>query len=185
MCSSDLLSEKTEWVKYLEENADITDWESKDENGIVTDTWTEYTRTVRPGKEITATDLDIMEEIFANANRQKPNPDNQVSGFNYGEVYAGTSSLKDLSDEMPWVDFVADYLKMGQSEKYKFCENGNSLRVIDNNKDGKAEYVLKVAYTQDEVVGTHKDAALLNSLKVADYSGNNLYNPDSLPSMMV
>ena len=172
------LSEKTEWVKYLEENADITDWESKDENGIVTDTWTEYTRTVRPGKEITATDLDIMEEIFANANRQKPNPDNQVSGFNYGEVYAGTSSLKDLSDEMPWVDFVADYLKMGQSEKYKFCENGNSLRVIDNNKDGKAEYVLKVAYTQDEVVGTHKDAALLNSLKVADYSGNNLYNPD-------
>ena len=172
------LSEKTEWVKYLEENADITEWESTDDDGIVTDTWLEYTRTVRPGKEITATDLDIMEEIFANANRRKPNPDKQVSGFNYGEVYAGTSSLKDLSDEMPWVDFVADYLKMGQSEKYKFCENGNSLRVIDNNKDGKAEYVLKVAYTQDEVVGTHKDAALLNSLKVADYSGNNLYNPD-------
>ena len=141
---------------------------------------------IRPDTLINEMDQDIMEEIFYTADRIGDNiTENGVVGalrdYAIGEVYVGTTSMKDYSDTMSWKGFKEEYFNDTlKSRRFTSAENGESLRVIDNNNDGTAEYVLKIEYVQDKVVGTYKDAALLNSLKVADYSGNNLYDPDEI-----
>ena len=141
---------------------------------------------IRPDTLINEMDQDIMEEIFYTADRIGDNiTENGVVGalrdYAIGEVYVGTTSMKDYSDTMSWKGFKEEYFNDTlKSRRFSSAENGESLRVIDNNNDGTAEYVLKIEYVQDKVVGTYKDAALLNSLKVADYSGNNLYDPDEI-----
>ena len=143
---------------------------------------TEYTRTIRPHTAITSTDLAIMQEIFYSANRfwKDPNHTSNRWGYVEGEVFVGTASIDDVSDTMSWTKFEDEYLDYGRVTDYTGAEYGESLRVIDNNGDGKAEYVFKIEYTQDKVIATYKDELVLNSLKMADYTDNNRYDPDEV-----
>jgi hypothetical protein len=62
----------------------------------------------------------------------------------------------DISDSISFKRFLAEY--MTDSSKSTAIadtnENGNYVKVIDNDGDGEAEYILKTAYTMDEIIGT-------------------------------
>ena len=166
------LDTKDAWLKFLKDNAVVT-------KGTAADP-IEYTRTIRPDARITETDQAIMKEIFYSADRDL---DNTLHPLIYikGEVFVGTASTKDVSDTMSWKQFVAEYFNDTKTyQKFVSAENGESVRTIDNNGDGVAEYALKVTYTMDKVVGTYKDALLLNTKAFANYSAekNTLIAPE-------
>ena len=146
---------KNEWIKWLTTDAP---------SGTVTVEGTTptrvFTRTMRPGTLITAIDQAIMQEIFYSADKVNANLD----GWVRGEVYAGTETLNDKSDTMSWASFKETYfLEEKYSEKFQSAENGESLRVIDNDGNGVAEYVLKVQYNQDEVANVINDVVVLKN----------------------
>ena len=123
---------------------------------------------IQPDTRIPATDKNIMKAIFSTANRTEANPSEKpVNGYVYGEVYVGTSSLEDKSDIMSWNKFVETYLVAGKVKPITEVGNGNWLKIIDNNGDGKAEYVLHTAYTLDEVA----DSATRNGTTTYFYNG--------------
>ena len=136
-----------------------------------------WIRTIQPGKLITKTDRAIMEDIFDTASRL-------VDGtkvFELGEVYAGTSQTDDKSDDMSWAAFQKEYFIVDENSLlFTTCAIGNSLRVIDNNGDGYAEYVLRIDYTQDKIVGTLKNAPVCNSVAFSSYDEAHLYNPENV-----
>lgn len=146
------------------------------------DTIVSYTRTINPRYVVEGADLEIMEEIFYTADRQGNNPNDDVEYYITGEVYVGTSSLVDVSDKIDWDEFCETYLTFQMDYQYLNAENGESLRVIDNDGDGVADYVFKVEYTLDEVIGTYKSALLLNNEAFKDYSAekNTLVAPEDL-----
>ena len=110
------------------------------------------TVTIRPETQISATDKAIMKEIFYSADRYAPNPDNEVYNWVNGEVYVGTSSLEDKSDKMNWNDFWKTYVETDETQPITEAGNGEWLKIIDNNGDGKAEYVLLTKYVLDKVI---------------------------------
>ena len=138
---------------------------------------------IRPENTINVIDQDIMQEIFYTADRIGTNGttgSEQLQNYAIGEVYVGTTSMKDYSDEMNWRDFQAKYFIVDENTRlFDTCAIGNSLRVIDNNGDGKAEYVLRIDYTQDKVIGTYKGQPAGYNKAIGEYEGNLLYNPDA------
>ena len=127
-----------------------------------------YEVSIQPDTRILATDKAIMKAIFSTANRTEANPSEKpVNGYVYGEVYVGTSSLEDKSDIMSWNKFVETYLVTGKVKPINEVGNGNWLKIIDNNGDGKAEYVLHTIYTLDEVA----DSATRNGATTYFYNG--------------
>ena len=138
---------------------------------------------IRPGSTITKIDLEIMKEIFYMADREGENVDgngNNVRYYGFGEVYAGTSSTLDQSDIKSWPQFVEEFLDGQNTNEYKDVVNGNSLRIVDNNGDGKAEYVLRVDYTQDKAIGERRDVLQFNKLVISKYEDNNLAMMDEI-----
>ena len=141
-----------------------------------------YVVAIIPGKTINQVDLDIMKNIFYSADRIGTNGNTAEWLQNYavGEVYVGTTSMKDYSDTMSWPAFKAEYFTQDvNSRRFIDCEIGNSLRVIDNNGDGVAEYVLRIDYTQDKIIGTVKSQPAGYSVAIGNFEGNLLYNPQA------
>ena len=135
-----------------------------------------------PEATINQIDLDIMREIFYTADRVGNNGGTADWLRNYavGEVYVGTTSMQDYSDTMSWKEFCDKYFVDDvNSRRFEQCEIGNSLRVIDNNGDGVAEYVLRIDYTQDKIVGAFKSQPAGYSVSIGNFEGNLLYNPDA------
>ena len=135
-----------------------------------------------PEATINQIDLDIMREIFYTADRVGNNGGTADWLRNYavGEVYVGTTSMQDYSDTMSWKEFCDKYFVDDvNSRRFEQCEIGNSLRVIDNNGDGVAEYVLRIDYTQDKIVGTFKNQLAGYAVAIGNFEGNLLYNPDA------
>ncbi len=142
-----------------------------------------YVRSIRPGSEITEIDQEIMKEIFYTADRLAvSNVYTEIQDYVYGEVYVGTASTKDVSDTMSWVGFKNEYFTVDvNTKKFASVGNGDSLRIIDNNGDGNAEYVLWVAYTQAKAIDTLSDSLLFSSgLRLGKYTDNNLDSHDEL-----
>jgi hypothetical protein len=105
-----------------------------------------WTRVIKAGEEVTATDLTVLKLIFNNADKIDEN------GYVTGEVYIGTQSLKDVSDIESYKSFVNNYLSATQEDdNAKANENGNYIKVIDNDGDGYADYILKTTYTMDVI----------------------------------
>ena len=156
---------QSEWlIRYRVNAADIAGTWMQDylENviGLVADADGNYVRSFQPKTEIPQNDITIMRSIFYTADRTQDNPDNaDVSGFVRGEVYAGTSSMKDLSDIISWDEFVKTYLQPVDITDITESENGDWLKVIDNDGDGVADYVFYTWYWLDEVVSTYKNKA--------------------------
>ena len=135
-----------------------------------------------PEATINQIDLDIMREIFYTADRVGNNggTTDWLRNYAVGEVYVGTTSMQDYSDTMSWKEFCDKYFVDDvNSRRFEQCEIGNSLRVIDNNGDGVAEYVLRIDYTQDKIVGAFKSQPAGYSVSIGNFEGNLLYNPDA------
>jgi len=120
---------------------------------------TSYTLIIPRGNQITAADVDIMRGIFtyADNDEEDTNPSLGIGGY----VYAGTNSAAstnrnlDLSDTMSWSNFYNDYI-LGSKTDFADSDNGEWLRVIDNNGDGIVDYVLRTDFVMTTVTDYEK-----------------------------
>ena len=90
-------------------------------------------------------DIDEMESIFDAADKESEGDD-----FVDGEVYVGTQSVTDISDDpdVSWRDFLNKYIDTDENGvEVTANENGNWLKVVDVDGDGVADYVMKTIYT--------------------------------------
>ena len=115
-----------------------------------------YTREYKIGADITPYHQQNIEEIFNVADKTHEN--NYITG----EVYVGTTSMKDISDEKSFEQFKTDYIKESDEASVNNNQRGNWLKVIDNDGDGKAEYILKVIYTMAQVSRVKDDKITLD-----------------------
>ncbi len=148
---------------------DADKWETR---RTVNANWT-YTKTIESFAKLTDQDYNFIRTIFAKGDRNN-------TTFVKGEVYVGTNTQianpDDISDDIRWEDFVATYLKVEENRKQvKTNGLGNRLKVIDNNNDGVADYVLQTIFTVAKVApnGTSLD---VNGMKFADSSYNDAVN---------
>lgn len=148
---------------------DADKWETR---RTVNANWT-YTKTIESFAKLTDQDYSFIRTIFAKGDRNN-------TTFVKGEVYVGTNTQianpDDISDDIRWEDFVATYLKVEENRKQvKTNGLGNRLKVIDNNNDGVADYVLQTIFTVAKVApnGTSLD---VNGMKFADSSYNDAVN---------
>ena len=123
-----------------------------------------YEASFKAGDEIGSDHQSNIQSIFDYADRFVEVKDQDTrDAYTYGEVYAGTSSLKDLSDSMSYNQFVTEYINQDTEATINDNENGNWVKIIDNDKDGVADYVLKVIYTTAQVDKVSDSAVTLDT----------------------
>ena len=133
----------------FEEAYDIDIETLMDETSSGSNSWR---KVIRPGNEITADDLTVIEAIFDDADRI------DEIGYVMGEVYIGTQSVDDISDEISYREFLDEYVTTGENSKtVDGNENGNWLKVVDNDGDGVADVVMKTIYTGAGVEDIDRD----------------------------
>ena len=118
-----------------------------------------YEKIIRAEEEITQDDLDVIRGIFAAADDYRDNDDNLYDGVK-GDVYVGTKSdpsrvdrNDDLSNEISYKQFFKEYINSETWDKnWETSNNGEWVKVIDNNNDGRADYAFKTQYWLDEAV---------------------------------
>lgn len=110
-----------------------------------------YDKIIRPGDEITSLDLTIIKAIFDAAGLTgTAEADNKK--IEVGEVYVGTQSNKDISDETSYSKFQDTYLDSNLAKnKIVSNDNGNYIKTVDYNGDGEVDYVLKTIYNTTNV----------------------------------
>jgi hypothetical protein len=97
------------------------------------------------GTALTETQLDQLKAIFKYASYET-----------VGYVTVGTKDVtaaNDVSNEMSWNKFVKEYITVETSNTInaKVNKNGNTIKVIDNDGDGVADYILKTEYVMDQI----------------------------------
>ena len=97
-------------------------------------------------------DMNCIEFIFDEADKEDEN------SFVDGEVYVGTQSITDISDEYSYNQFLDKYIDTDENGiKVEDNENGNWLKVVDVDGDGVADYVMKTIYTAAQVEDINRD----------------------------
>ena len=105
-----------------------------------------FEKSIRPGNAITEDDLTIIKAIFNDADR--------VNDRDYivGEVYVGTQSTTDISDKISYRAFYNEYIdEVGDNAEVDGADNGEWLKVIDNDGDGEADYVFRVDFAMSVI----------------------------------
>ena len=80
-----------------------------------------------------------------------------------GSVYVGTSSQNyeygwtnnDKSDTMSYNAFKAEYIDTDLIKNWSTSQDGEWVKIIDNNGDGNADYAFKTTFTLDKAVNTY------------------------------
>ncbi len=118
-----------------------------------------YNKVIKVGDTITAQDMEFMQEIFYGSDNKN---EASQTGTYYGEVFVatrtgsdGNGNSYDVSDDLSWRQFIDKYID-STLEKFDGCDNGESLRVIDHDGDGVAEYVLRVDFVMTTIVDYNK-----------------------------
>ncbi|MCI8420643.1 MAG: hypothetical protein HFF79_09150, partial [Oscillospiraceae bacterium] len=130
----------------------------EDSMDVVTGKTLEFTKVIRAEDEISEEQLNIMKGIFSMADEEDAD-DWDVRG----EVYAGTRSVDgkdnrydDLSDTISYRTFYNDYINdQAWDQSIEKSENGEWLKIVDNDGDGKADYAFLTHYYLDEATGTY------------------------------
>jgi hypothetical protein len=105
----------------------------------------ETVKSIDADKEISTDTLKTLETIFKTAAYET-----------VGYVTIGTKSataVNDISNSMKWSAFMAEYINADTTDTInaKVNENGNYIKVIDNDGDGYADYILKTKYVLDQI----------------------------------
>ena len=105
------------------------------------------------GTELTSAQVAILEGIFKD--------DAKMDGW----VVVGTKDLdeaNDISNDITWKAFCKEYFTESDTQIKDVTgnENGNWLKVIDNDGDGVADYVLKTIYTMAGIEDIAKDGTI-------------------------
>ena len=109
--------------------------------------------TIAAGKTLTQKQYDEIKGIFEN--------DDYASGWVLvGTKYTTVEDAKkdDVSNDMTFKKFVKEYLTTTNISTTEFNsnDNGNWLKVIDNNDDGKADIALQTIFTATQVTDISK-----------------------------
>ena len=110
-------------------------------------------RTIPRTEEIYSCDISNMMMIFGEADKTD---DSVTDSFVTGEIYVGTQSTKDISDDpdYSWTIFEEKFLEFTENiQNFSKSGNGEWLKVIDNDGDGIAEYVFGTWYALAEITG--------------------------------
>jgi hypothetical protein len=140
----------------------ITYW--YDENGNGTEDANEI-HTIAAETDLTDAQVADLHTIFK-----------QASLTTIGYVAVGTknvSATDDISNDISWSKFVKDYLKVNANNAInaKSNQNGNYIKVIDNDGDGEAEYILQTKYVLDQITDvTTKGPDTVYTLTKTEYS---------------
>ena len=114
-----------------------------------------YENVIRAGDAITENDLAIIKGIFAAAD------DDDVTEGIQGSVYVGTRSnanAEDVSDDMSYRAFYNEYItEVGDSAEVNGADNGEWLKVVDNDGDGVADYVFRVDFAMSVIERISRD----------------------------
>ena len=129
-----------------------------------------YEKDISRGAALTSTDMDIIEMIFDDA-------DFENNSIVIGEVYVGTQSNDDISDEISYNKFLDEYIETNENAvTVDENENGNWLKVIDNDGDGEADVILQVIYTVAGVQKVAKDGTITLSCEDDTFDNDDALN---------
>ena len=139
-------------IKYVVEAEGLTDEQIKEleDNGAKKDNGA-YVKSIAPGREINNIDLKWIKSIFDSADKE---------GDNYieGEVYVGTQSNKDISDEISFKKFKEEYVESAENAlEFDTADNGEWLKVVDIDGDGKADFVMRLDFAMSLVTRVSKN----------------------------
>ncbi len=127
-----------------------------------------YSKIIPANGVLTDLDVDIIRFIFDYADLVEDGT------YKLGEVYVGTQSKDDISDTMSYKKFVSTYITTDADNGGDFdsVAQGNWLKVIDNDGDGKADYVFRINFIMTTVEKVAKNGQLtLNGLAATyDYA---------------
>lgn len=110
-------------------------------------------------------DINRMADIFDSADKEDEN------SFVDGEVYVGTQSITDISDDpdVSWDIFLDKYIDTAENVvDFDETDNGEWLKVIDNDGDGVADYVLLTEFAMSVIERISKD----DEYTLADLAGD-------------
>ena len=120
-----------------------------------------YTKIIRAGNDISDTDLAVLRGIFGAADNELNNGylEDQITG----DVYVGTKSTstgtdeeRDLSNTISYNKFVEEYINDETFDvNWNQSYNGDWVKFVDNNGDGKAEYAFRTTSWLDEAIDTY------------------------------
>ena len=162
--------EASDWrIEYVVDFSKTEDWTDKDgadlvkaNGGSYNDTKDTYNKTIKVGGKLTSTDLSLIKGSFAASDDDDAGKDDFI-----GEVYVGTQSSTDISDEISYKQFVDKYVVTDENAvAIDENENGNWLKAIDNDGDGEADVVLQVIYTVAGVQKVAKDGTITSPARM-------------------
>jgi hypothetical protein len=137
-----------QYVNYSDDFADVysTDIRIAYKYDSTGDGILDVDKVIKAGEDLTDTEVAQIKSIFKNASYET-----------VGYVAVGTTDAtasNDVSNTQSWKAFVKNYLNVttGNTINAKVNENGNTIKVIDNNGDGVADYILKTEYVMDQIV---------------------------------
>ena len=145
----------------VDENDDPVNWGTLDNTTTTVDY--HYDKVIPAKTIITGQDSHFMKEIFDESDNE--DGDTSSDDLFFGEVYVGTKSTldeHDVSNDISHDEFIEKYINVNENRTISGSDNGEWLRVIDNNGDGVAEYVLRTDFIMTTVVDYEKRTDLYN-----------------------
>ena len=146
----------TELGFYWDNNDDFQTSGSADVDGATRHDFL-YDKVIPAKETISSTDSRYMKEIFVWSDSK--GGDTTSDDLFFGEVYVGTKSKleeDDISDDISHDEFIEKYINVNENRTISSSDNGEWLRVIDNNGDGVAEYVLRTDFVMTTVTDYEK-----------------------------
>ena len=148
------------------EKASLIDSTNVDTKLLSSDTTTNYytyDKVIPVEKIITGTDHTYIKNIFYYSDSFNVDSE-QGNDVWTGEVYVATKSgvsvsvdkSFDISDELSYKEFYEKYIDDDENRDFDACDRGEWLRVIDNDGDGDAEYVLLVEFVMTTITDYDK-----------------------------
>ena len=147
---------------YIDKDGDLIGTNGIDEDGTTPKNFL-YDKVIPAKETISSTDSRYMKEIFVWSDSK--GGDTTSDDLFFGEVYVGTKSKleeDDISDDISHDEFIEKYINVNENRTISSSDNGEWLRVIDNNGDGVAEYVLRTDFIMTTVVDYEKRTDLYN-----------------------
>lgn len=140
----------------------------EDEDFVQTGTTNKWTYEVsfKVGQDISSTHMNNIETLFSIADKKVTGAGNYITG----EVYVGTKSTVDISDEISYKQFMSKYINNENDDAdISKSDNGEWLKVVDNDNDGTADYVFLTEFAMAEITSiTKKGVYTLTALAKDD-----------------
>ena len=139
-----------------------------------------YTKIIWAGKDITSTDLLVLESIFGTADNKNNNVQNSKKIT--GDVFVGTKSTnndatdeeRDLSNTISYKKFVDEYIISNTAaDNWGVTWNGWWTKFVDNNGDGAAEYAFRTNYALEKALYSYTDRDGNTYIEYNDFDDEN------------